>query len=127
MRTPGQGRWRTAAGGARARSPSTVSQLEMKTHPVCESCVVSHSNQGKSSLTWLPSVFNALSAAAASGLHGDEGGEVSCVVGEEEGALVAVGRVALQGKVDAAEGDRGEGLAVYVLKTLARLTSNNSI
>ena len=41
---------------------------------------------------------------------------MSRVVGEEEGALVAVGRVALQGKVDAAERDRGEGLAVYVLK-----------
>ena len=88
----------------------------------------SRSYQGKSGLTWFPSVFNALSAAAAtSGLHGDEGGEVARVVGEEEGALVAVGRVALQGKVDAAEGDRGEGLAVYVLKRGASLVSNNSI
>ena len=81
--------------------------------------------------TWFPSVFSALSAAAAaasaSGLHGDEGGEVARVVGEEEGALVAVGRVALQGKVDAAEGNRGEGLAVYVLKRGASLISNNSI
>ena len=125
MRTPGQGRWRTAAGGARARSPSAVSQLEKKTHPICESCVV---EVGKSSLTWFPCVFNALSAAAAtSGLHGDEGGEVARVVGEEEGALVAVGRVALQGKIDAAEGNRREGLAVYVLKRGASLISNNSI
>ena len=86
------------------------------------------SNQAKSGLTWFPSVFNALSAAAAtSGLHGDEGGEVARVVGEEEGALVAVGRVALQGEVDAAEGDRGEGLAVYVLKRGALIVSNNSI
>ena len=92
-------------------------------------CGSSHSTQGKSSLTWFPSAFNALSAAAeaASGLHGDEGGEVARVVCEEEGALVAVGRVALQGKVDAAEGDRGEGLAVYVLKRGASLISNNSI
>ena len=127
MRTPGRGRWRTAAGGARARSPSAVSQLEMSdTHIMSKrhsrgSC---RSNRAKSSLTWLPSFF---AAAAASGLHGDEGGEVSRVVGEEEGALVAIGRVALQGKVNAAEGDRGEGLAVYVLRRGASLVSNNSI
>ena len=86
----------------------------------------SRSSQAITGLTWFPSVFNALSAAT-SGLHGDEGGEVARVVGEEEGALVAIGRVALQGKVDAAEGDRGEGLAVYVLKRGASLVSNNSI
>ena len=119
MRTPGRGRWRTAAGGARARSPSAVSQLEMNYMSKRYSRGSCRSNQAKSGLTWFPSVFNTLSAAAAtatSGLHGDEGGEVARVVGEEEGALVAVGRVALQGKVDAAEGDRGQGLAVNVLK-----------
>ena len=121
MRTPGRGRWRTAAAGARARSPSAVSQLEMKnTSRERNGTPGAHVSQIKgkvASPTWFPGVFSAQSAAAAaSGLHGDEGGEVARVVGEEEGALVAVGRVALKGKVDAAEGDRGQGLAVNVLK-----------
>ena len=44
---------------------------------------------------------------AAAGLHGDEGWEVSGVVGEEQGALVTINGRTLEGKVDATERDWG--------------------
>ena len=49
-------------------------------------------------------------------LHGDQGGEVSGVVGEEERAFVTVGRRAFQRKVDSAEGDWRQSFAVHVLR-----------
>ena len=64
----------------------------------------------RKSLTGFPSVFIVVAA-----LHGDEGREVSGVVGEEQRALVTVFGVALEGEVDSAEGDRGQGVAVDVL------------
>ena len=40
---------------------------------------------------------------------------MSGVVGEEQRALVTVFGIALEGEVDSAEGDRGQGVAVNVL------------
>ena len=54
------------------------------------------------------------------GLHGDQGGEVAAVVGEQQRGPVALRRGHLQGQVDAAEGDGGQGLAVRVLPVCVR-------